>query len=355
MPAAARTAWWRRSAGSGLTVLSIGGRSPVCLFALRETPLVAQPPPSRNGAREEESHLQAKSSPTRTPPVKPSKAPTSEKEIAPVKPTRAAQKLAAKLKAAEAAKKKRQERARQSLARWRKQALKAPLPRRRPAPPISRENDEARRACIERMRAETEASRLMPRPLREQSFEALKSEWAKAILYVHRFGERDPHAPDIVTHRIRITEIEAEWRRRAGLARNDPGYFKWPSTEAHGGSRDLNGNGWQDTGILGYLGYRVGRGSDLSKRERELLLSHIFSMQLPPLNDPTYMRQWSLPDSPQRLRKMAECIAAFARNAKRRRTQNFAEAARHWEEDLSFLRRDYYVGKFRFAFDWPVV
>ena len=67
------------------------------------------------------------------------------------------------------------------------------------------------------------------------------------------------------------------------------------------------------------------------------------------------MREWAAPDSPARLRKMAESLAAFARNAKRRKNQNVVEAVRNWEDDLGFLRRVFYVSKFKFAFDWPMI
>ena len=48
---------------------------------------------------------------------------------------------------------------------------------------------------------------------------------------------------------------------------------------------------------------------------------------------------------------MAESIAAFARNAKRRRQINLNDAIGEWEADLEFLYEEYYVGHFHFA--WP--
>lgn len=54
-----------------------------------------------------------------------------------------------------------------------------------------------------------------------------------------------------------------------------------------------------------------------------------------------------------RLKKMAESIAAFARNAKRKRTSVLDDAVVDWEADLRFLFETYYVGKFRF--EWPSI
>ena len=52
-----------------------------------------------------------------------------------------------------------------------------------------------------------------------------------------------------------------------------------------------------------------------------------------------------------RLKKMAETIAALARNAKRRNNASLDQAIRDWEHDLSFLYHTYYVG--HFGFGWP--
>jgi len=48
---------------------------------------------------------------------------------------------------------------------------------------------------------------------------------------------------------------------------------------------------------------------------------------------------------------MAEALAHFARNAKRRRNSNLADAIQQWEADMSFLRSSFYAG--RFDFPWP--
>lgn len=69
------------------------------------------------------------------------------------------------------------------------------------------------------------------------------------------------------------------------------------------------------------------------------------------VNADGYMRKWSAPDTGTRLRKIAEGLATFARNAKRRRNPNLTEAIRQWNDDLEDLRRAHYVGRSDFA--WP--
>ena len=74
-------------------------------------------------------------------------------------------------------------------------------------------------------------------------------------------------------------------------------------------------------------------------------------MQLPPVVSPAYVAEWGAPESSMRLRKMAESIAAFARNLKRREKPEFEKAVSDWESDLRFLHRELYFGKF--GFGWP--
>lgn len=147
-----------------------------------------------------------------------------------------------------------------------------------------------------------------------------------------------------------IEAIESEWTRRSIIARLDPDYFKWPSTRA------VSGNGTfasldHAEGILGYLGYHVGKTGDHSSARRQALLARVFEGALPPINGPRYMEEWDRSGSAIRLEKMANSIASAVQSAKRRRDADYSAAIEHWEEDLKFLHRAYYIG--RFGFDWP--
>ncbi|MCB1021792.1 MAG: hypothetical protein KDC27_17805 [Acidobacteria bacterium] len=128
-------------------------------------------------------------------------------------------------------------------------------------------------------------------------------------------------------------------------------YFAWPTTEASSGAGAIDDSYFDHAqGVLGYLGYRVGM-SGIPQGQRSDLLDHVYGNTLPPVNSREYMEQWGEPSTAMRLRKMAESLAAFARNAKRRNPRAMAAAIQDWEDDLRYLKKSYYTG--RYAFLWP--
>lgn len=147
-----------------------------------------------------------------------------------------------------------------------------------------------------------------------------------------------------------LEAVSVEWQRRAGVT-GDRG-FKRPSTEARGGDGSLRFDKAQSEGMLAYLEYRVGRTNGFHSPVRQSILSRVFEGSLPPVFEQAYMDEWGGNRSETRLRKMAESIAAFARNAKRKNDDALDEAIRQWEQDLKFLYDRYYIGHFRFG--WPV-
>ena len=210
-------------------------------------------------------------------------------------------------------------------------------------------NAASRLAINARMRSA--ADRVASAPV--SPFVELQRRWQVAFSYLQRFEEANPDAPDVIAARKRLAEVEAEWARRQALPDGHPDYFPWPSTDAPNGTGGSVAVEWQEIGMLGYLGYHVGTTSQLTAAQRTRLLGHVFLMRLPPLNGIAYMRGWGSPDTGPRLRKIADALASFARNAKRRHKPNMAEAIRQWEADLSYLRRTHYAGRFDFA--WPAV
>jgi hypothetical protein len=146
-----------------------------------------------------------------------------------------------------------------------------------------------------------------------------------------------------------ISAIADEWRRR----RDDEDYFSWPSTDAPMGLARLGTIDAPDLGILAALGYRVGKTHGQPDELRRFVLDYVFQGDLPPINDASYMSQWDKPLSSRRLRKMANTIASFIRNFKRKASGNYELAILHWNDDLSYLHQRYYVGMF--GFEWPDV
>lgn len=132
--------------------------------------------------------------------------------------------------------------------------------------------------------------------------------------------------------------------------------FLWPSTDVTGssgsgtpGSKDE----WPQIGLLKHLGYAVGV-SGKSEPDRRHVLNRAFELvELPRVESATYVASWGKARSAVRLRKMAESIAAFCRNAKLRDAGAMATAIAEWEADLAWLKRTYYDGRFDRTFPWP--
>ncbi|MCD8570920.1 MAG: hypothetical protein LRY76_05245 [Alphaproteobacteria bacterium] len=131
-----------------------------------------------------------------------------------------------------------------------------------------------------------------------------------------------------------VEAIAAEWERRLDLAQ--AGKYKAERPKI---------------GILGFLGYRVGRnGASLGKRQA--ILSYIFTRQLPMLGSPAYMTEWATPNSSERMKKMATTIANLAREKIAFGQEQYADAILHWEADLDWLFKEYYEAK-GYRFSWP--
>lgn len=148
-----------------------------------------------------------------------------------------------------------------------------------------------------------------------------------------------------------LRAVQVDWERREALLGIGADGFPWPSTKADGGSRNLSPDKWLNEGMLSFMGYHVGATNGKESAERQRILAAIFDGPLPPAFSRPYMIEWSRPGTPARLQKMAETIAALARNAKRRADVGMEGAIEDWEDDLDFLFRAFYRGRFRFG--WP--
>ena len=147
-----------------------------------------------------------------------------------------------------------------------------------------------------------------------------------------------------------------------GLARGLDGTpsspdFDFPTTDVQASRRamraDLGGVSWREKGLLAMSGYRVGRthGEALDKRRR--LLNYILLRDdLQDVEDRQYAAEWGRPSTAERLRKLAETLAAFARNAKRN-PSDMSQAIDEWEVDLEYLRTRFYERWNEFP--WPDV
>jgi hypothetical protein len=118
------------------------------------------------------------------------------------------------------------------------------------------------------------------------------------------------------------------------------------------GSEALQGDQfWYEHGVLSFLGYKVGQKGVTEKSRREIL-DYAVHKRLPNVDSKEYIQEWGMPATTVRLKKLAESLAAFARNAKRKQTADMEQAIREWEADLEYLQSQYYKG--RYDFGWPV-
>lgn len=153
--------------------------------------------------------------------------------------------------------------------------------------------------------------------------------------------------------RVMLRAIEAEWNDRsakADLAES----FRWPDAGIRGAVKedDRKSDCFADLvehGMLKEMGYTVGR-NGLSSPVRQKMLTEIFRRSLPPIFPKPYMDQWGANGSARRLHKIADSLAAFARNAGRM-SGNYDEAISDWKADLEYLYERHYAGQF--GFSWP--
>jgi hypothetical protein len=163
---------------------------------------------------------------------------------------------------------------------------------------------------------------------------------------VFRVLTKPEHPLRLEAARLR-EEISSAWARRAGQG----DWFRWPSTAARRGSERLKDIGWRQYGMLRLLGYHVGETQPTPRHERRRILEYVFECHLPPVDDHAYFLEWGKPTTAPRLQKLANTLAAFTRNAKRRDDAAWSVAIDDWEADLQFLYAQYYEGFF--GFGWP--
>ena len=174
-----------------------------------------------------------------------------------------------------------------------------------------------------------------------------------------------PHLERIVDEREgdpdALAEVLAElgFRSRSGAMRlrervidrlielADEGWT-WPTTTAASGDGFMDADEWPRAGMLSFLGYHVGV-NGLRADDRRKILDSAYAGRLPNVNDAQYMQGWGAPASSARLRKIAESIAAFCRN--HRRKDPSALSVTEWESDLDYLHARHYVGRYDFV--WP--
>lgn len=98
---------------------------------------------------------------------------------------------------------------------------------------------------------------------------------------------------------------------------------------------------WPSTGVLGEMGYKVGK-DGLPTASRREILQQVLRVELVAASGDaeSYIREWGSPGSNQRVVKMYNAVTAFSRNAQRRNA-DYSEAIADWESDLDWLESTY--------------
>jgi predicted DNA-binding transcriptional regulator YafY len=139
--------------------------------------------------------------------------------------------------------------------------------------------------------------------------------------------------------RSRKKALDLRERIAARLTQLQDKQFSW-STTANPGSQNLPSDTFNyEEGLLRYFGYKVGI---MPESKRWEILDKVFLCPLLPMDNDAYLSEWGEPMSAKRLQKLVESIAAFTRNAKRRKKGSFTKAIQDWETDLAYLKRTYY-------------
>lgn len=170
--------------------------------------------------------------------------------------------------------------------------------------------------------------------------------------YRHRLKRRGKKPFKIGLLTELITAISEHWEKQRHLCQQNPEYFRWPTTTTWLGDGPFSDANFEQEGALKLFGYSVSSVEDLSDHERQHRLDVVFQAVVPPFAAWYKVLEWGEPCSAARLKKMANCLASFARNGTRRRADWMVCPFEKWTADLAYLRKKYY--RDHFGFEWPL-
>jgi hypothetical protein len=129
--------------------------------------------------------------------------------------------------------------------------------------------------------------------------------------------------------------------------------WPWPITEppAENGSGTSPDFPNKFSGLW-LCGYRTGKTEGLPASERKRFLDCFFRSPLPAIVRTHHGNEYSTPGSEDRLKKMANVLAANCRNFKRNDRHRYSVAISHYETDLGYLKAQYYKAG---SFPWPPI
>ena len=108
---------------------------------------------------------------------------------------------------------------------------------------------------------------------------------------------------------------------------------------------------WPETGLLGYLGYKVGKNGESEKNRHDIIDFVFDSTNLPIVNDENYMDRWGEARSEKRLKMLVHSLSGFIRLKENHPDDNSA-AISDWEDDLNYIKEEIYDTNDS-TFPWP--
>lgn len=130
--------------------------------------------------------------------------------------------------------------------------------------------------------------------------------------------------------------------------------WEWPIVNAPPASTNGKFSGdFREFSALKLFGYTVGKTNGWSSGRRRRFLSDFIERPLPREVETYFGNEYGSPMSTDRLRKVAETIAYNCVLRKRRDARMFAQAIADWENDLDFLRQEYYEKRGMKFMPWP--
>ncbi|MCV6999257.1 hypothetical protein [Mycolicibacterium alvei] len=103
---------------------------------------------------------------------------------------------------------------------------------------------------------------------------------------------------------------------------------------------NIDTGSWPTSGVLGELGYKVGKnGLGPSVRRHILRNALIVELVATMPEAESYVGEWGAPNSRQRAAKIERCLAGFS-ELNRRKNADYSEAIADWESDLAWFTRE---------------
>ncbi len=204
---------------------------------------------------------------------------------------------------------------------------------------------------IERVKVEQSKSFYFKRSKSLANLNFISQEMLLASIFTDQHP-RVPYGSDWQEHIKTHNALSFIEQQRANKNIEDKN-FVWPTTEITSGNGTLADQFWPQIGMLKFLGYNVGHKGAL-RTDRQKALQIAFTMhELPKVNGPEYVKGWGNASTGLRLKKIADSIATFCRNARHQNSTSYTATIADYEEDLAWLKKTYYDGRFDRQFTWP--